>query len=510
MRLALSRSKERSDVEAASAKDSIFYDPNTALEVARQQNRVARTQWASGLQVCYYAGNTVLLDAPENLIHVPLECLGEFFAETRLRLPTAVVLPSPKLHDDPQERLNRHRFATQVQRAINEAGRRTERLMYELKQAMANRRVTVSTDEPLRVFASASTATTVMQYGTRGMLDAFARMGHQTRLSTEQNDMERVCAHEFQREALEFNPHVVFNINHQNHELTPHGGVNVIWWQDQMECLTRGARLTWRDNDLVYVVMTNRFAPLLEATGLPRERIKVQPFCIDRSLFNDDHAGERADKAVFVGSSYGAALSNEPKEKRLLGELEERFTAGESLTDASVIEASIRHGVTQDHALRSVQFYVARDLPVRWLCQQRDVPVEIYGRDWQRDPLVAPYFKGELPQGRPIAELYRSARWALVLHPELINHQRLGEVGACGCIPLVYDCRHQADGPFWEDQALYFRTPAQLRAALEQRPTIAAQAFGEFFDYANFARRIIADAQQLFIRAESPSFAGQT
>ncbi|HEX3133737.1 MAG TPA: hypothetical protein VHX44_09180 [Planctomycetota bacterium] len=499
-------------MQTASAQDSIFYDPTKALEIARQQNRVARTHWISGLQVCYYVGNTILLDAPENLVHVPLESMAEFFSETRLRLPAAVVLPNPSPQDDPQERLNRNRFATLVQRAMNEAGRRMERISHERTKARASQRVTVATDEPLRVFAGASTSTTVMQYCTRGMLDAFARLGHQTRLSIEQNDMERICWHEFQRESLEFHPHIVLNINHQNQELTPPGGVNVIWWQDQMECLTKGARLRWRDNDLVYVVMTNRFAPMLEATGLPRERIKVQPFCIDRSLFNDEHAGEyqREDKVVFVGSSYCTTLSNEANEKKLLAELEERFTAGEGLTSEIVIDASRRHGVTQDHAVRSVQFYVARDLPVRWLCQQRDVPVEIYGREWQRDPVVAPFFKGELPQGKPIADLYRRARWALVLHPELINHQRLGEVGACGCIPLVYDCRHQADGPFWEDQALYFRTQAQLRTALEHRPTIDAQAFGEFFDYANFARRIVADAQPFFVRTESPSLAVQT
>jgi hypothetical protein len=499
-------------VEIANAQDSIFYDPHKALEIARQQNRVARTQWISGLQICYYVGNTVLLDAPENLVHVPLENMAEFFSETRLRLPSAVVLPTASPQDDPQERLNRNRFATLVQRAMNEAGRRMERISYERTKATASCRVAVTANEPLRVFAGASTSTTVMQYCTRGILDAFARLGHQTRLSIEQNDMERICWHEFQRESLEFSPHIVINVNHQNQELTPPGGVNVIWWQDQMECLTKGARLRWRDNDLVYVVMTSRLVPLLEATGLPRERIKVQPFCIDRSIFNDDPDNgrdQREDKVVFVGSSYCNGLSGEANEKMLLGELEERFTAGEALTNEQVIDASKRHGVTQDHALRSVMHYVARDLPVRWLCQQSDIAVEIYGREWERDPIVAPFFKGELSQGRPIAEVYRSARWAFVLHPEMINHQRLGEVGACGCIPVVLDVRHHADGPFWDDQVLYFRTPMELRSCLARKPKVDAKLFGEFFDYAKFARRIIADAQPFFIRAEAPSLAVQ-
>jgi hypothetical protein len=487
------------------AQDTFFYDPNTAREVALQGNLVSRTKWFSVRQMCYYTGSLVFSDAPPTLVHVPIDDLAGFFTRAQMRLPTALCFPTSGIPLPAEEQQRRNHFSQVLQVALNEACNRMNFACRQYCATMQENPVTVAPGEPLRVFAPGSISTTVMQHCSRNLLEAFARLGHHTSFMIERDDLHRLGMADYQSAALEFAPHVVIGINHRNHELVPPGGVNAIWWQDMMDELVDGRPIEWRANDLVYVLSRERFAPLLERSGLPPERIKVQPFCIDRDLFNEHGAGAREDLAVFVGSSYIRELCGKDIERSLLGELEERFSAGEGLSAEAVLEAARRHRVTPEWADWKVLHYVARDLPVRWLCRQRDVRVEVYGRDWDRDPVVAPFFKGELPQGRPVADLYRRARWALVLHPDMVNHQRLGEVGACGCIPVVYDCRFRADGPHWDGQVLYFRTQEQLAGCLRRTIPVDAQAFGEFFDYANFARRIIADAQPLLARSEAAS-----
>jgi hypothetical protein len=482
------------------AQDTFFFDPRDAWAVAQQGRRVQLTKWVSSPQMCYYTGEHVFPDAPPHLVHVPFERVAEFFHTTRLRMPKQVSFPlDPTLTVEQQTQ--RARLSSYLKAQLLEACDRLSVTVAQYTSAMRECAVDIAPGEPLRVFAYGSIQTTVMQHCSRSLLGAFADLGHDCHFVIERDELERMTWDVYQRAALDFAPHLVLNINHQNHDLVPQGAANVIWWQDMMRELVEGRPLNWNDNDLVYVLSRDRFAPLLERCGLPRERLRVQPFCIDRTIFNEVGAGEREDTVVFVGSSYIRELSGKPEEVALLEELSARFTAGEPLTAEVVNEAADRHYIRREWADWHVLHFIARDLPVRWLCQQRKVKVEVYGRDWERDPIVAPFFKGELPPGKAVADVYRRARWALVLHPDMINHQRLGEVGACGCIPVVHDCRFRADGPFWEDQVLYFRTPEDLAGSFSRQPRIDAQAFGEHFDYANFARRILADAEAIIAKA---------
>ena len=137
--------------------------------------------------------------------------------------------------------------------------------------------------------------------------------------------------------------------------------------------------------------------------------------------------------------------------------------------------------------------YVIRDYSVRWLCENPVLPVEIYGRYWADDPLVAGHYKHELQHGVEVANLYRSAKYALVSHPFEINSQRLAEVAACGCIPLVYDCRDIAEPPHWDACCLFFKTPADLHRILtnQEMPAQSPQRIAEKFTYQHAVENFI-------------------
>lgn len=121
------------------------------------------------------------------------------------------------------------------------------------------------------------------------------------------------------------------------------------------------------------------------------------------------------------------------------------------------------------------------------------LPVDVYGRYWDQDAEVLPYYRGELQHGEAVADVYRAARYALVCHPFEINSQRLAEVAACGCIPVVYDCRDVAEPPFWDDYCLFFKTAEELQNILRQclQPAKPPEGLAEQFTYRAAARRLI-------------------
>lgn len=469
--------------------DTVFGDLGTALAEARQAHRVQLTPAVTGVQVCYYAGiETPPADAPRNLIHVPIEQFPTYFASARTRTPRTVV---PPLHVSPSER---QAFATAVNQQLQRGQQERQKLTLEAVTRYRSRPRRGPENGRLRVFAATSRETTVMQYSSLGLIRAFERLGHETRFLIEADDTERMDLRTQMAELEAFDPHVVLNINHQNNAFLPPDVVNAIWWQDLMPPLAAGKPLAWRPNDLVYAALSNDLAPAVANTGLPPERLGVQPFCIDTAMFNDAGGQAREDKIVFVGSSASIRLKGVPGEAKLIEQLEGFVADGTLLTETQVRGLGVLNGLTPDHAFHNVYYYVMRDRLVRWLCRIPGLRVEVYGRYWDRDPEVAPFFKGELPHGPAVAAIYRSAKYALIVHPVSINTQRFAEAVACGCIPVQYDCRPFADQPHWDDRVLYFRTPAELAAQVAKTAPVHAAEFTDFFSYERFARRILADA----------------
>lgn len=471
------------------ATDTAFADLAQALAAAQQARRVRLTAAVTGTQACYYLGEEQPPpDAPRNFFHVPIDRLADFIADTRVRPPRTAVPPVSATHE--QRQAFGALISRELTRGIEERQRRGLESMGRYRQTTPPR----ATDGRLRVFAASSRTTTVMQYSSAGLMRAFERLGHDARLELERDDTELMDLKIMVEAAEAFAPHLVVNINHQMNTWLPPGVVNATWWQDLMPTLRQGRPLPWRQNDLAYMALTNDLAAALARTGLSAERAKIQPFCIEAETFHDRSEGPRANKIVFVGSAASTRLRGGRGERELAEMLAALVESGHQLTEEQVRGLGVLKGVPPDHAFHNVFYYVMRDGLVRWLCRASPIPVEVYGRSWDKDPEVAPHYRGERPHGPAVAEVYRGAKYALIVHPLSINTQRLAEATACGAIPVVYDCRPFADRPHWDDRLLFFRTPAQLAHALTQTPPTYASEFRDFFSYERFARRILADA----------------
>ena len=287
-----------------------------------------------------------------------------------------------------------------------------------------------------------------------------------------------------------FNPHITFNINHLNNSTLHPDVFNVTWWQDAMPLLRAGKPLPWRPRDLIYTFGQELY-DFLHQCGAPR--IERQPFCYSDEIFKN-RGRERKPKAVVIASSYRNNAARYPKAGALIATLEAMFETGAPLTDAVLAHLSAQHGYTERAIFWDLWHYVIRDRSVHWLCALSDLlEVEVYGRYWEKDPVVRPFFKGELPHGEAVATVYNEALYTLVPHPFDLQSQRLMEAAACGAIPLVYDCRYRAEKPHWDDHYLWYHTPETLRACVTKRPSAPLQEVCHGNSHTEFAMRILTE-----------------
>ena len=468
--------------------DTYFFDAGQAWQAAEQRNRVfCGHPTIDGLQVCYYDGDPIP-EAPENMINLPFENILTFFLDTRLRIPESIGFPPLATDEQKQEIEN---LFLQV---LDEIKRQRVETTSEMANAIRQQHPVISANEPLRIFFPSSRLTTVMQYASKNLAKAFEKLGHQILLSMETNEMEGIDMSHRLTEFYHYQPHVVVNINHLYNQFLNPEIINITWWQDAMPEIKQQKRGHWRERDFVYSAVP-QLDTYLQACGA--SNITRQPFCIDTDEFKVTNHTNRENKIIFVGSSYIRQLEEHAKHKDALHALNTCFEAGEPITDAIIDRVAVDNGMERDYVFWHLFHYVVRDYSVRWLCQHSPIPVEVYGPDWEFDPIIKPFHKGILPHGQAVVDIYNSARYALVVHPFELNSQRLAEASACGCIPIVYDCRHSSDQPHWDNEVLYYKTRDDLISILSQGLGSPVPQVGDYYSYELFAKKILDRIHQL-------------
>lgn len=482
--------------------DSYFVDPLKALNVAKQHNRIACGHpTIDGLQICYYRG-----ELPEhsiaNLVHLELHEFEAFFIRSRLRIPENLDVPE-ELEDEVKAAVRED-----INQLIGEVKRRRNALSQQLLvKAKAMQPGTLSGPKP-RLFVPSSRLTTVMQYSSQGMAKAFAALGWEVLFYIECNDMEGSNMIDMLEKYISFAPHACFYVNSLNTGFMHDDVVNMVWWQDLMPQLKRRQPLNWRSNDFNFSISPLFDDYLRDCQAPAIERLH---FVIDEQVFHNCTTTHRDDKIVFVGSSYLRVTNvDSPQQQQAIEQLLAVMRKGGCFDQQTVAAIAENTGLDDEFVFWKLLHFVIRDHAVKWLCAaqgcasvaggrmpeataESELPVDVYGRYWNEAQDVAPFFRGELAHGEEVAAVYRSARYALVCHPFEINSQRLAEVAACGCIPVVYDCRDVAEGPYWEDYCLFFKTAADLKHILQQRlqPKLPPEGLAEGFTYRAAAQKVI-------------------
>lgn len=470
------------DPHAHPPQHTFFLDRDKAWHTAHQGAKLN-----TNLQMCYHIG-APFPDAPPNLIHMPRwdrKTVVAFFADHPLCTPTVVDFDPNK----EEERVLAGQIATHFFSWAMALPQKTRRLHERCLQT----RPTFIPGQPLRVWLYSSRFTVVMRYNMRDLAKAFEALGCEAVVSQEANNLESLYPHHHLQSQADFNPHIVIAINRVLHALPP-DVFSVYWWQDLNKALMDKQPLPWRERGSIFSI-SRELDTYLEACGAPR--VQRRGFCYHEDIFRDFNH-ERKPKVVLAASSHRPMLVNKcPNSGVMIAALEAFFEAGEPLTDEALTGFSKQFGYSERDIYWYAWSYVVRDTSTRWLCalsEEMGIEVEIYGRDWALDPVVRPFFKGELPHGPAVAELYNSARYALSPHPFDLHSQRLTESAACGAIPLVYDGRYRSEDPTWRDSCLWYRTKEDMRACLTgPPPPEAPHTLSQGRSYTDFARHILSE-----------------
>jgi len=474
-------------------QDTYFLDRDRAYATAVNKYRVKLEHpTIDGLQICYHNGEP-FDDAPTNLICVPTENIYDFFMNTRLRIPYRLEFSPETTEQETNEITNTYHelLSTMIKQKI--------KIRDHLNRELTTLQPIFKNIKQYRVYLIASRQTLVMQYAARYLAKAFQKLGHQVEFSIEQSDMECLSNGIWhQKLRYDFNPHITININHQNNNHLHEDVFNVIWWQDPMTQLLEQKSLHWRKRDIIYSISPT-LDKYLETCDSPN--IHRQPFCIDTTIFKAYPEIQKEEKIIFVGASYQGFIKHKINNRTLdvisyfNHFLEEEIT----ITHAIINQAATKFDIPFERVFWKLYHYSIRRKAVQWICQNNKFPVEIYGYGWENDPIVSEFFKGSIAHGPALAKIYNSAQYALVVHPFEINSQRLSEVAACGATPLVFDCRHFAEPPYWEDQCLYFNSFNSLQNALSKKPKKLASNIAQYSTYEKFAKNIINQVETLLI-----------
>ena len=472
--------------------DTYFFSARDAYREAIQQKQVdLKHPTVYGLQVCYYDGDE-MADAPANMLHLPAEQVADRLLDARTRPPTAIHVPAGTPDDVHAQLLGV--FDNLIRQTMLD---RNKRFLERMRQA---RELAPSgTRDRFKVMLVTTRVTQVLQFETYDLARAFESLGHEVLVAIEPNAMEQLFEYELLMTYLDFAPDVFVIINHVRNRWLHPDVSHVIWFQDLMKPLVSGEQIHLRDNDQVYSA-TVELDSYLQTCGV--DNVQRQSFCVDTSVFHPPASASRRRRIVFVGSAYAPKVSEGPRTREMAQELVPRIAEGEVFSRAEIEEMADRIGVEHEQAFWVLYHFLTRDQVVHWMCERlpaMGIEVEVYGRYWGDDPVVSPYFHGEIAHGHSLADLYRDSMFALVCHPFDLNSQRLGEVAACGCIPVVYDCRSVAEAPHWDEQCLFFKTAAELARLFEGAlPTCDPAPIAERNSYRRFAETILQRrAQQM-------------
>lgn len=466
--------------------DNYFMDYETAYLKAKQQST---SGIFNDLDICYYNGEKQDNGELQNLIHLPLEHVFEYFQEAPNRHPKNVVA---NIEDKQLEKQIKDFLQVSLTLAWEEKNKICQQYKEEVQKLQPD------FNEPWRILFITTRITTVLQHVAKNLESVFADMGYETFVSIEQNAMQSWGANDSNNNAyfawhlrniLHFNPHIVFNLDWINNEFLNDSVFNFVWFQDPMSILTDNEEIKKRDRDFYFTLHENYKQQLINK-NIDEKKIEIQHFCTNKKIFFEYPDTTREDKIVFLGGDYKfeRGLENEDK---VIEELLEMINTG-TLSTKSIKKLSLDYAMEFEYIYELLLASVTRREIVKWACKQKVCNVEIYGPDdWLQIEEVAPYYKGLLPYGEELAKVYNNAKYALAIHPKYIYQQRLLEISACGAIPIVYDSKLDEERFDHYDNVVCFSTYDEFLECFDKNPKSDSRDIAKDISYEKMAQKII-------------------
>jgi len=360
---------------------------------------------------------------------------------------------------------------------LADVGRRSERKLSELAMRLSAAYPAANADDlaqrlengRLRILGITSRYTTFLQHSMRDWLDAFARLGHETRLLLEDRDHSMLGPYGFAQGVLDFRPDLIVIIDHYRAELggaVPAAIPCVMWVQDRLPGIfssTAGAAQGRRDYCLGFgrLHLSSRYGYRAErfmtcTIGVNEQKYaSVELSAADLSKYACDvsyvsHAGVPPDALVKAE----LARHSNPHALRLLWDFHDKMVAhfeagGEVLAEPLLrrrfmdsirdTRVEIEPGALQaflDFFSQHVNNAIFRQQTVRWLAEL-GVNLHLWGNGWDQHPMLKRFARGVADNQIDLPKIYRASKINLQATPHGAVHQRLLDGLAAGGFFLV-------------------------------------------------------------------------
>ena len=471
--------------------DTFFMDAETALIEAKKNNRVyIGNPEIDGSQICYYAGDEEIPNAPYNCINVPLENVYNYFVSTRNRFPSEVNFNNTEYNQEEKNEFSEY-FNTVLELAIKERDRIASILITEINSTKPD-----FTEEKWRIFIPTCRETTVMQYVSKNIAEAFEKLGFEVHFFIQENDLQ-VCKDSLPLlfKLHQCKPHIYVSINNPNNVVINEDTFLFTWFQDPMPILYNEEKLLIRQRDYFFTLF-DKYKNALTKKGISEKNIFHQSFATNPNLFYKDDTIQKEDKIVFLGSDYNF-------EKEMNFDITECINLINKAIDKNRLSKEFLQqlAIAYQIKLDSLEMYIIPSLVRRrvviWLCSLKNIKVEVYGTDkWLHTPEVKPFYKGLLPYGKEMSKVYNSAKYALAVHPQYRYQQRVIEISACGTIPIVYNCDLVSEDFNHEDNVLSFSTKEDLINIIGKSTKKDPSQIAEDISYKKMCETIIDKVKQ--------------
>jgi hypothetical protein len=470
-------------------------------------------------------------DAEQVRLHVGPDALERYVAslEANLHEPVpdlAIALPAAAREDLLARRAARLESTAEHYQALE---RRYQGHPERLRETLA------SAARPLRIALMTSRYTTVLQFVTRDLAEAFESLGHRCQVLCEARAGEELVSHGVAQELLAFEPDFLFVIDHirpEYQDLLPSGLPVVTWVLDELPAL-KDPRLIAQ---LGALDLTYGFNGAIERSfrelGYPW--VGRLPFAVNSALYFPEPPA--ADASGIAFTTHIGQFDRDPSEvpglnRKLLARFDElpeiplemgkiRPLLRESLAELNHPASFAEETTLLYHALQVARQHDRQRVAERVL--DSGLPLAVYGLGWDSLPRFAGRAHPSVAPGAELRRVYRQHRAVLHINRGCNIHPRVLETLACGGLVFarwdpVDDEPGETRASFGDDLCL-FRSHEELTALLQR--ALTDDAFRNDMiqrgqarvltqhTYECRARQIIGDLQQLLeARASQPALA---
>lgn len=299
---------------------------------------------------------------------------------------------------------------------------------------------------PVRMLLITSLFTTVLQYVTDDLAEAFRELGHETLVLREKDAGEGVDAVMVSRAVLSFNPDMVLCINHLRSEMSasiPADVPFICWIQDLMGHFQDRRLIDQLGKLDFHYTLTQGCKGFLDS--LSYREVDVLPFGVNtRRFFPMADLPAADDRVAYITHLH--EVREPAKLPGLFRWMEENYPF--CLTDLDIgpplicPKALAHFQVALDEAetreVWSAMGHHFRRMERLWFMDcllESGFQVAVYGEGWDQIAKYRPWHCGVVANGRPLAEAYQKHK--VVLHTGLNMHSRVMEAMAAGGFVVI-------------------------------------------------------------------------